>query len=756
MASATKQLKPARAATTLVESETLIPSPGTVVGEYEIVGKLGEGGMGVVLEARHPVIGKRVAVKMLRPEIATQQELVERFIGEASAVNRIDHENIIDIFGFGTHHGRHYFVMEFLEGESLDERLDRVERLSIAEALPVLRGVASAIDAAHREQVIHRDLKPDNVFLASRGKRRERVKILDFGIAKLAAGSVKQTQAGIAMGTPLFMPPEQCRGEPVTSRADVYAFAGMAYRALTGQYPFEADTVPALMMMHMSAEPVPPSAHGVSRALDAPILAGLEKDPDKRPANLGELVQGLEKALTEKPGAKKPRRTAGVRKWVDKRTPASMKALGPQRSGKAPAAAANDQTVALRGAILNKKPGSVSAPTVVIGSASQRNVAPGHNGKVLAIAVCRATGKSATGATDRQVIVWSADGKRAMTLDGHGGAVEHLDFSPDGKLLASAAADRIVRVWDLEKRVCLHEFVGHEAAVSALRFCDDGKTVVTGSLDGTVRSWCVESGHGKTFHGHRGPVRCVTVAPGGTRIASGGDDRTVRLWDDSVGVRWVLRGHRRAIQVLSFRADGMALASGGYDGIVRQWDLSRDYEVAQQSALEYRGHTGGIADLDWSHDGEMIASASADGTVRVWRIDGRPCIILHGHQKRVSRVVFGRENRFVASASIDRTARLWSLEKRRCEAEVGQSSTTTWLDFSEDGRSLLSCSSPGQVVKSALPAPPKPEAVTPAAGAADDDDGLDEFGTGAWRQPAFIAVLVIALLAVAAFATGVV
>jgi len=262
---------------------------GDVVGEYRIEGKVGSGGMGTVYGAVHPVIGKRAAIKVLRPELCTSTEAIERFVQEARAVNQIGHPNIVDVFGFGTlPDGRSYFAMERLSGESLAERVERAG-LPLGLACHVLERTCRALEAAHAKGITHRDLKPDNVFLVEVPDELPVVKLLDFGIAKLSGGDdqrAERTRTGVMMGTPLYMAPEQARGHAMDHRVDVYALGVMAFELLTGELPFTADNAMDIIAKHLTEPPRAPSSTGVEvePELDALVLAMLAKDPDERPA----------------------------------------------------------------------------------------------------------------------------------------------------------------------------------------------------------------------------------------------------------------------------------------------------------------------------------------------------------------------------------------------------------------------------------------------------------------------------------------
>ncbi|MDX2054941.1 MAG: serine/threonine-protein kinase [Polyangiaceae bacterium] len=279
------------------------PYIGCIVDQrYKVEKVLGEGGMGVVYQCRHTIIGKLVAMKVLRADLARDSEVTERFLNEAKSASGIGNPHIIDISDFGRlPDGSTYFIMEFLDGVPLSSAFSEGQPTPIARLLNIARQLAEGLSAAHNANIVHRDLKPDNIFLLTRGKQKDFVKILDFGIAKVSsAGQGKLTRAGTVFGTPHYMSPEQAAGAPVDHRGDIYSFGVILYEMASGKVPFDADNFMGILTQHMYKSPVPiralvPQPQDVPPGLEAIILKCLSKRPEQRYNSMDELVEEFDR-----------------------------------------------------------------------------------------------------------------------------------------------------------------------------------------------------------------------------------------------------------------------------------------------------------------------------------------------------------------------------------------------------------------------------------------------------------------------------
>jgi serine/threonine-protein kinase len=274
----------------------------TIAGRYEVIGLIGQGGMGAVYKARQPAVQRLIALKILLAEFAENETIIKRFHQEALAASRLTHPNTIKVYDFGqTDDGVLYMAMEFLRGESLAQALSRGGAMPARRTLHIMRQVCKSLAEAHKAGIIHRDLKPDNIFLTEIEGEREFVKVLDFGVAKLREYEGKEgtlTQAGMIFGTPKYMSPEQARSADLDARSDVYALGVILYEMLMGKAPFTGDNPLSILIAHVNERPRRFQAFNpevdVPAPLEAVVFKALQKDREDRHQSVEELLAELE------------------------------------------------------------------------------------------------------------------------------------------------------------------------------------------------------------------------------------------------------------------------------------------------------------------------------------------------------------------------------------------------------------------------------------------------------------------------------
>lgn len=276
---------------------------GQTIGQYRLVRKLGVGGMAEVYQAYQPRLDRYVALKFIRPELAIESNFRARFEQEARAIAKLSHGNVVHIYDFGEDNHRYYLVMEYVEGKTLKDHLQKLDKqdkwVSFSEAIDIVKQVAGALGYAHKQGVVHRDVKPDNILLTANG----RAVLNDFGIAKMIEEGDGMTQTGAAIGTPAYMSPEQIQGqkEKISAATDLYSLGIILYELLTGQTPFTADTAFAVMLKHIN-DPIPLPHQlnsGLSPAVERVLLKLLAKNPDDRFQTAADFVASLDQAVAE-------------------------------------------------------------------------------------------------------------------------------------------------------------------------------------------------------------------------------------------------------------------------------------------------------------------------------------------------------------------------------------------------------------------------------------------------------------------------
>lgn len=555
---------------------------GQQIDKYRLIRHLGKGSFGEVFLAEHVSRRTQVALKLLRARLSPEN-MVD-FLNEARAV-RLQHANIVRILDFGVVEDVPFLVMDYLPGGTMRQRHPFGSRLPLSTIVDYVRQISDALQYAHDEGLVHRDVKPENMLIGSNNE----ILLNDFGIVTTSYTWSPGNVAGVA-GTALYMAPEQIEGKPVRA-SDQYALAVIVYEWLSGTAPF-VGTLTELTVQHLTRQPPPLSDHvpGVSEAVERALFKALAKDPKERYASVKEFADALQQ--TNKP----PIGTTfsifrGHTDWVI--------ALAWSPDGAKIASASNDKTVQ-------------------IWDASQTKILctyRDHACEVTAVA-WSPDGTRLASAGGSTVHVWeAATGKRLLAYQEHTDQVLSLAWSPDGAYLASAGCDKSIHIWNA--RVGRNENIYRENAddVSSVAWSPDGRYLASASYDQNVHVRVVASGARQlTYRTHMAGVFAVSWSPDSRRVASASYDRSVQVRDVTTGaVVLTHRSHKDGVFALAWSPDGTRLASAGDDRAVHIWQSANG---RMQAA--YRLHLGGIRCLAWSPDGRQIASGGTDNTVHIW------------------------------------------------------------------------------------------------------------------------------------------
>ena len=337
---------------------------GRTVGSYQVVKVLGKGGMGAVYMAEHPVIGSRVAIKFLHPQYATDRKIVDRFFNEARAVNVIGHDNILKILDLDvTEDNRHYFVMEFLNGKALQDLVVPDVPVPLQAGGPILLQVCEALQAAHDHGIIHRDLKPDNVYLTVHKGKKNFVKVVDFGIARVTddkGASTGKTQTGMVMGTPAYMSPEQAGGMTarIDARSDIYSLGCMMFQMATGKLPFPGLSFGEVLVGHLQLPPPRPRdmAPATPEAYEAVVLKCLEKKQESRYQSMRALEEAIAQVMEQ----------LGISRELPPASAEEIAAASGPRTKSIPELVSKTPARALRSSIQRRTPATPARPQMTV------------------------------------------------------------------------------------------------------------------------------------------------------------------------------------------------------------------------------------------------------------------------------------------------------------------------------------------------------------------------------------------------------
>jgi WD40 repeat protein/serine/threonine protein kinase len=728
-----------------------IARAGAILGDYELLGVLGKGGMGLVYRARQRSANRIVALKVIRQDQLEnrtsdqRREWLERFRTEAQAAARLEHDHIVPVYEVGASKGELFYSMRYVEGRSLAE-MHRAGPLSPRRAAAYLEPIARAVDFAHTHGIVHRDLKPSNILVDT----SDRPFVTDFGLAKWVESAGDKTLTGQALGTPPYMSPEQARSAAqVGPASDVYSLGATLYDLLTGRPPFQAaDPVETLRQIR-EEEPAPPRRlnPAIERDLETITLKCLHKEPERRYVSAAALADDLRAFLDGLPIQARPS-GPGERllKWARRRPAvaalssavgiatlcliASLLALWHNAERRGEAVKSLEEAkgkIAAADADLLLKQGRVKELQGTISDLGKEQRAREEHLHRLGyvqnmrhawttwerksdIASVRRLLESQTrpaGKEDLRSFDWYylwALSHRERNLHGHKKDIKSVAFSAAADILASASSDGFVKLWDPATGQELATKLPRLSSVTCLAFTADGQFLAVGYFDGSIRLWETATGKPKTsFEKSKEGVYSLAFSPDAKTLAYGTNEGTVKLRDLETGAVRVVDGHKHIVYSVAYSPDGKLLASSSGNDVDKKGIVKIVDARTMGTLSTLTQHTGRVTGVAFSPDSKLLATCSMDRTIKLWEAaTGKLQATRAGHTAGVNAVSFNPDGTRLASAGADRTVKLWdvnphlTLPHPRGEGRVGGETVTcqghvaevSSLAFSRDGRTL--------------------------------------------------------------------
>jgi serine/threonine protein kinase/WD40 repeat protein len=724
-------------------------APQLLLGHYVLLERLGEGGMGTVFKARHRLMGRVVALKVIRKERLENSDVLRRFQREIRLAAQLNHPNVVLAYDAEEAGGCHFLVMEYVEGTDLGKLLKRHGPLPWPEACDCVRQAALGLQHAHDRGLVHRDVKPSNLFRTRQGV----VKVLDLGLARPEAVAATDesgsalTESGQVMGTPDYMAPEQIEhSHAVDGRADVYSLGCTLYHLLAGKPPFAGGSAGKKLARHLTEEP--PSLTGlrpeVPAGLAALVRRMMARRPDDRvptPAEVAAALQAgagsgewgmkglpypetlvapedpfesLSAAALETPVTSPTRRQRRRRErrllgllslaglvllpvlglacwalWPGRHPPAPPTTPRPVEDTRPPLDRLSADAIPAE----ERLPDSPKELVALLGSHRLRH--PGDLG-VAAVAASPDGGTVASAANDGSVRLWDAvTGRERAATAGKGSRAMALAFDPRGRRLAAADGRevRLAGAADLKTQLILPN---HGDNIFAVAFDATGDRLAVGLQGGGLWVWDLQAVPPRevVLKGHTRAVLGVVFTPDGQTLASVGDDETLRLWRrDGAGWRegpvWP---HGAGVKCLAITPDGKSLATGDRRGWVRLWEFGRNGLRAREPFQADARHVHALA---FSPDGQALAVARESGGVRLWRDFSGPRPVevgeLPGQQVRTYGMTFLRDGQTLVTGGWDQTVRFWDRDGETWRERWpvrGPTQPLGALAFAADGKTL--------------------------------------------------------------------
>ncbi len=631
---------------------------------YRPVKSLGGGGFGKTYLAEDiDKLNEKCVIKQFAPQVqgtGALQKATELFEQEAIRLQHLgEHPQIPTLLAYFQQDNRLYLVQQYIEGENLLAELEQQGVFSEQKIRELLLDLLNILKEVHAQQVIHRDIKPDNLIRRPDG----RLVLIDFGASKRLTTTVIN-YSGTAIGSFGYASVEQMHGGKAYPASDLFSLGTTCFHLLTGVHPWELwKSQGYSWVAHWRDHLQQPVSQELGHILDKLLQGDYHQRYQSATEVLQELNQPPPSQAKTQPQPVVLQRNNKLKKSLLLSGAIALLAL----VGTQIYSYIRDHSVRDRLLPTNS---TVKVPSLSSNNFLQQRTLLGHSGWVTSIAISPDSKILASGSWDNTIKLWNlATGEQIRTLQGHSDPVISIAISPDGDTLASGSRDNTIKLWNLATGEQIRTLEGHSDLIRSVAISPDSRTLASGSLDNIIKLWNLATGEQtRTLQEHSDGVNSflalvntaysIAFSPDSKILASGSYDSTIKLWNLGTGEQIrTLQGHSKSVYSVAISPDGKILASGSADNTIKLWNLATGGQIRT-----LQGHSSEVNSVAFSPDGKTLASGSDDNTVKLWNLaTGEPIRTLQGHSGSVRSVAFSPDGKILASGSEDKTIKIWAI-----------------------------------------------------------------------------------------------